>query len=95
MVMLPQFAWRDSAASADDNHAGTTVPADFLKQGVIGLYGPLQRARRMLRRGAALVLAALAARGTSIVENIHFIDRGYDRLEEALNTLGAQVERQL
>ena len=59
MVMLPQFAWRDSAASADDNHAGTTVPADFLKQGVIGLYGPLQRARRMLRRGAALVLAFL------------------------------------
>ena len=56
MVMLPQFAWRDSA---DDNHAGTTVPADFLKQGVIGLYGPLQRARRMLRRGAALVLAFL------------------------------------
>ena len=48
-----------------------------------------------LRGGAALVLAALAARGTSIVENIHFIDRGYDRLEEALNTLGAQVERQL
>ena len=59
MVMLPQFAWRDSAASADDNHAGTTGPADFLKQGVIGLYGPLQRARRMLRRGAALVLAFL------------------------------------
>ena len=59
MVMLPQFAWRDSAASADDNHAGTTVPADFLKHGVIGLYGPLQRARRMLRRGAALVLAFL------------------------------------
>ena len=59
MVMLPQFAWRDSAASADDNHAGTTVPADFLKQGVIGLYGPLQRARRMLRCGAALVLAFL------------------------------------
>ena len=59
MVMLPQFAWCDSAASADDNHAGTTVPADFLKQGVIGLYGPLQRARRMLRRGAALVLAFL------------------------------------
>ena len=59
MVMLPQFAWRDSVASADDNDAGTTVPADFLKQGVIGLYGPLQRARRMLRRGAALVLAFL------------------------------------
>ena len=59
MGMLPQFAWRDPVASADDNDAGTTVPADFLKQGVIGLYGPLQRARRMLRRGAALVLAFL------------------------------------
>ena len=47
-----------------------------------------------LRGGAALVLAALAARGTSTIENIHFIDRGYERLDEALNALGAQVERQ-
>ena len=48
-----------------------------------------------LRGGAALVVAALAAEGTSTVENIHFIDRGYERLEETLAALGARITRQL
>ena len=42
-----------------------------------------------------LVIAALAADGTSIIENIHFIDRGYECLEEKLTALGAQITRQL
>jgi UDP-N-acetylglucosamine 1-carboxyvinyltransferase len=46
-----------------------------------------------LRAGAALVLAGLAAEGETIVRNIHFIDRGYERLEQTLRMLGADIER--
>lgn len=46
-----------------------------------------------LRGGAALVIAGLAAEGKTIVESIHHIDRGYDRLEDILKGLGAQIER--
>ena len=46
-----------------------------------------------LRGGAALVIAGLAAEGNTIVENIGQIDRGYDRLEDILKSLGGQIER--
>lgn len=46
-----------------------------------------------LRAGAALVLAGLAAEGTTVVRNVHFIDRGYENLESTLGALGAQIER--
>jgi UDP-N-acetylglucosamine 1-carboxyvinyltransferase len=46
-----------------------------------------------LRAGGALVIAALAAEGRSIVTGLEFIDRGYERLAERLVDLGAQVER--
>ncbi len=46
-----------------------------------------------IRAGAALVLAALTARGRSEIENINQIDRGYEKLEEKLKSLGAQIER--
>ena len=46
-----------------------------------------------IRAGAALILAALAAGGRSIIENIDQIDRGYERLDEKLKSLGAQIER--
>jgi UDP-N-acetylglucosamine 1-carboxyvinyltransferase len=46
-----------------------------------------------LRAGAALVLAALAADGETIVRNIHFIDRGYEDLEHHLRELGATIQR--
>lgn len=46
-----------------------------------------------LRAGAALVLAGLAAEGETIVRNVHFIDRGYERFEQILNSLGGNVER--
>ncbi|MBR3018297.1 MAG: UDP-N-acetylglucosamine 1-carboxyvinyltransferase [Clostridia bacterium] len=48
---------------------------------------------RDLRGGAALVLAALAAKGESVVEHAELIDRGYERLEETLTALGAKIER--
>jgi UDP-N-acetylglucosamine 1-carboxyvinyltransferase len=41
----------------------------------------------------ALVLAALAARGTSQIRNVGQIDRGYEQVDEKLRSLGAQIER--
>lgn len=46
-----------------------------------------------IRAGMALVLAALAAEGTTIIGNIHQIDRGYERIDEKLRGLGAQIQR--
>ncbi len=46
-----------------------------------------------LRGGAALVVGALAAEGESTVSSIYHIDRGYERLEEALSSIGADIKR--
>ena len=46
-----------------------------------------------IRAGMALLIAALCARGTSIIRNIGQIDRGYERVEEKLRALGARIER--
>jgi len=46
-----------------------------------------------IRAGAALVLGALSAYGTTTIRGIDQLDRGYSRLEEKLNVLGATVER--
>ncbi len=46
-----------------------------------------------IRAGAAMVLAALVADGTTEISNIGFIDRGYDNLEQKLQSLGAAIER--
>ena len=45
-----------------------------------------------LRAGAALVLAALKAKGYSTIWDIHFIQRGYERFDEKLRSLGARIE---
>ena len=47
-----------------------------------------------IRAGMALLLAALCAKGESIIHNIHQIDRGYERIEERLNPLGARIVRE-
>jgi UDP-N-acetylglucosamine 1-carboxyvinyltransferase len=46
-----------------------------------------------LRASAALVVAGLAARGTTTVERVYHIDRGYQRIEEKLESLGARIRR--
>lgn len=46
-----------------------------------------------IRAGMALVIAALCARGESIIENVAMIDRGYERIDERLRLLGADIER--
>ena len=46
-----------------------------------------------LRAGAALCIAGLAADGITIVDDIIYIQRGYERFEEKLRSLGAVIER--
>lgn len=46
-----------------------------------------------LRAGAAVVIAALAAKGETIIHNIYLTDRGYENLEERLRNLGGQIKR--
>jgi UDP-N-acetylglucosamine 1-carboxyvinyltransferase len=47
-----------------------------------------------LRAGAALILAALAAEGTTEITGVHHIDRGYEKIVEKLAGLGAQITRE-
>ncbi len=46
-----------------------------------------------IRAGMAILLAALCARGTSTINNVGQIDRGYERIDERLNALGAEIQR--
>ena len=46
-----------------------------------------------LRASAALILAGLAAEGTTEIQRIYHLDRGYERIEEKLSLLGANIKR--
>lgn len=46
-----------------------------------------------IRAGVALLIAAMSASGTSIINNIHQIDRGYENIDGRLNAIGARIER--
>ena len=70
----------------DLNHA-------FIR-GVPRLYGTTVEATD-LRAGAAVVIAGLTAKGTTVVEQVHHIDRGYERIERVLSALGASIKRQI
>ena len=70
--------------SVNGNHA--TI------KGVNSLYGAEVMATD-LRASASLILAGLCAKGETIVDRIYHIDRGYERIEEKLNYLGANIVR--
>ncbi|HYL81640.1 MAG TPA: UDP-N-acetylglucosamine 1-carboxyvinyltransferase [Candidatus Acidoferrum sp.] len=61
-------------------------------RGVAGLLGAPVMATD-LRASASLVLAGLAARGTTVISRIYHLDRGYEAIERKLTALGADVER--
>jgi len=46
-----------------------------------------------LRASASLVLAGLAAEGESLIDRVYHIDRGYEKIEEKLRAVGAEIER--
>ena len=60
--------------------------------GVEKLRGNVVQARD-LRAGAALVIAGLSAEGTTYVDNINYIERGYERIVEKLTALGAKIRK--
>ena len=74
------------------------ILCDPHRASVIGLNrkSPL-RATRMtspdIRAGVSLLIAALSAEGTSTIDNINQIDRGYQNIDERLNRLGANIKR--
>ncbi|MCC5909419.1 MAG: UDP-N-acetylglucosamine 1-carboxyvinyltransferase [Clostridiaceae bacterium] len=61
-------------------------------EGVEGLMGA-KVAASDLRAGAALVVAGLIAEGETEIENVHYIKRGYDRIYEKLQNLGAEIRK--
>jgi UDP-N-acetylglucosamine 1-carboxyvinyltransferase len=63
-----------------------------IAQGVEALSGATVMATD-LRASASLVIAGLAAQGETIVDRIYHLDRGYDRMEQKLTQLGANIER--
>ncbi len=69
-----------------------TINANTIQVSASNLTGATVYAQD-LRGGAALVLAGLKAEGTTIVKNVHFIDRGYQNLEGVLTSLGANIKR--
>lgn len=60
--------------------------------GVPKLYGADVSASD-LRAGAALVIAGMKAEGYTTISNVHYIDRGYERIEEKYSSLGADIKR--
>jgi len=46
-----------------------------------------------LRASASLVIAGLVADGTTIIDRVYHLDRGYERIEEKLRSVGAHIER--
>lgn len=70
----------------------TTEGHHAVVRGVEGLSGTTVRAPD-IRAGAALVLAGLVADGESTIIGIEHIDRGYERFDEKLRSLGARIER--
>jgi UDP-N-acetylglucosamine 1-carboxyvinyltransferase len=77
----------------------TRMGADIHRHGttaVISGVGQLTGAPVMasdLRASAGLVLAAMASEGTTIINRVYHIDRGYERLEERLGSVGASIQR--
>jgi UDP-N-acetylglucosamine 1-carboxyvinyltransferase len=67
-------------------------PHRAIVSGPSRLYGQ-QMASPDIRAGMAMLIAALCAEGTSTIGNVGEIDRGYERIDERLRSLGARIER--
>ncbi len=70
----------------DNKHAARIIGPTNLHNAVVSITD--------LRAGATLVLAALAAEGESVILEVHHLDRGYEKFEDRLNSLGAEVVRE-
>lgn len=71
-----------------DPHRATVIGHDFQSQ-----LKSTTMTSPDIRAGISLLIAALSAKGTSIIHNIEQIDRGYERIDERLRAIGAKIER--
>ena len=92
-IYSSRFKYKDSLISMGANIAYDEKEARLNVIGVPELKGATVKAPD-LRAGAALVLAALAAKGTTTVTNVELIERGYDHIVEKLRSLGANIKRE-
>ena len=81
---VPELARMGARISVEGRHSRVEGPSRLLGASVMATD---------LRASASLVIAGLAAEGTTVVDRIYHLDRGYDRMEEKLNALGARIER--
>lgn len=81
---VPELARMGARISVEGRRSRVEGPARLLGASVMATD---------LRASASLVIAGLAAEGTTVVDRIYHLDRGYDRMEEKLNALGAKIER--
>ncbi len=68
-------------------------PHQILIHGPTSLKGTIIKSYD-LRAGAALIIAALAATGETVIEDIYQVDRGYERIEDRLSAIGARIIRE-
>ena len=83
-MQVPELRRMGADIHQDRNHA--------IIKGVKKLTGTTLSASD-LRAGASLVVAALMAEGSSIIENLYHIDRGYENFEQKISALGGKIER--
>ncbi len=74
---------------------GPTAFVQSVEKEVGGGDAPADLYAHDIRAGFAIVMAALTAKGQFVIHNAHLIDRGYEKLEERLKALGANIERVL
>jgi UDP-N-acetylglucosamine 1-carboxyvinyltransferase len=68
-------------------------PHRALIQGPTALRGEITLNSPDIRAGMSMLLAALAARGTTVIRNVRQIDRGYEKVDERLRAVGAKITR--
>lgn len=72
-----------------DPHRATVIGLNHKKQ-----LNATKMASPDIRAGVSLLIAALSANGTSLIQNVEQIDRGYENIVERLNNLGAVIVRE-
>lgn len=98
MSVIHETIWENRFGYANELiRMGARIKVDgrtAVIEGVPRLSGVPVKAKNDLRAGAALVTAALAAEGTSEIEGMEYVDRGYENLDDKLMSLGARIRRQ-
>jgi len=93
--IITEGVWDNRFKYVDElSKMGSSVRVDgrtALIEGVPYLTGAPIKATD-LRAGAALVIAGLVARGRTVIENVHYIERGYEKMVSKLNALGADIK---